>query len=283
MATTGRCRRRRWLRVAFNIGFWGFVVVGTITTVPALIRDGGWLAVAACAAWSYGCAAVVTILFLVHALRWAKVDRLGAVIAIASLFLMLLAPPVTAATLYSVEAAGGAAYLAILSGWGTLAVFGLRASRKLERDAFESERFRARFKEGPIGNWRGVRFVNQDVEQGCRIAFSADGSGHYWLRDNRDAERSADSVHFHWKLTQERLIEVVSRDEEAGKRLEFFVGYYAGPTAKLMFNVPGIQWPERSACEISYAEFDKISWPRFVVFDYVGEPASGATPSKSPI
>ena len=278
MAASDCSRRRRWFAIAFNIVFWGIIVVGTIWTAPFLFRDGGWLAVAASAAWSFGCA-ITLIMTLWLESRRPKVDRLGVVVAIASLFMMILAPPVTAAILYGAEAAGGAAYVAIFAGWGTICVFALLAAERSENDAVESRCFRARFKHGPIGNWRGVRLDGQNEWQGCRIVFESDGAGQYRLWDSPEAEGSATLVPFRWRSSGENVIEVLL-DDNTSKRLEYgpLLSTYA--PVKLMLFVQGLQAQTESPYEIGNAERDSLHWPRFVAFDYLGEPTSSATPRK---
>ena len=213
--------------------------------------------------------------------RRPKISVVRVLVAFSSFLSMLLAPPVTAAVLYSADAAGGAAYVAILSGWGSICVFAVLATRKSDKETVARKRFEARFKDGPIGGWRGVRTGLRDVEQGCQIVFSPDGSGHYRLWGATETERGADAAQFRWNSVSERQIEVTPTIDEPSKRLEHVIAFYAGNSAKLLLSVAGAQSPQQSPWEIGWADFDTVHWPRFVAFDYVGEPMSGATPSQS--
>jgi hypothetical protein len=269
MSGAKRSRRRRWLATAFTVGLWAFIVVGTIATVPALVRDGGWLAVAGCAAWSFGCAVVMVLLLYVGfriGLRRPKFELFSLLLAFATVLLMLLVPPVTTVIAYGAEAATAAGYVAVLSGWGTIWIWAVLASRGFEERNAEAERFRARFEEGPIGNWRGVRTDLQD----------ADGSGHFRLWDTPDTESSSECIDFHWRLDGESLIDISLVSDQPDKRIRFVVVRHAG-IAKLMLTVAGASLPDQLSSEIGFAEFDEVSWPRFFVFEYIGEPASGVT------
>jgi hypothetical protein len=252
------------------------IVLGTIGTVPWLVRDGGWLALAVCAAWSFG-TAVALLLAAKFAKPSPKKQAIFALLIIASFFLIPIVPGAMCAILYGPEAGGGACYLGFFCGWGPMFVVGFFENRRLQREAIETERFRARFEDGPIGNWRGVRLDLQGGEQGCQIVFNADGSGHYRLWDAREAEDGAGSIQFRWRPEGEYLIELTLLGDEASRRLKYALAFYGDGATKLLLSVAGSELPDESSpWQIGSEEFDRVHWPRYLAFEYLGEPASPA-------
>jgi hypothetical protein len=273
MSESAPPRRRRWPGIVLAILLWSFVIVLTIATVPSLFRDGGWPAIAACVAWSVGTAAAVMVGVWFAQGRLGKKPMLAAFFLFTCFVVALFAPPVTVAIIYGSEAATAAVYLAFLFGWGTINIFALFASSHLRRQARKVERFLARFKEAPIGNWRGIRYAKQD-EEGCQVVFNPDGQGHFRLWDAPDRESAAQPIPFRWQAPGEHRIDVNLVDDQTSKELEFGIAFCGGTSVRMLLSVRGIEPPEQSPYDIGFAEYDQAHWPRWVVFDYLGEPES---------
>jgi hypothetical protein len=264
-------RRRRWPGIVLAILLWSFVIVLTIATVPSLFRDGGWPAIGACVAWSVGTAASWMIAVWLAAERLGKKPMLAAFVFLTCFVVALFAPTVTVAIIYGSEAATAAVYLAFLFGWGTINIFALIASSHLRRQARKVERFLARFKEAPIGNWRGFRYTKQG-EEGCQIVFNSDGNGHFRLWDAADRESAAQPFPFRWQAAGEHRIDANLVDDQTSKQLKVGIALCGGTSVRMLLSVRGVEPPEQSPYDIGFVEYDHAHWPRWVVFDYLGEP-----------
>jgi hypothetical protein len=253
----------------------GFLLLGTIATLPWLFRDGGWFPIAACAAWS---ACIPGTLYLVirfapRRLTKAESAQFGMFLIVVTILIgMLIAPAAAIAFLYGPEAATGASYVSGLIGVGGIVTSALVYNWRSQRETAKHNRFYARFKDGPVGVWRGVRLGFGRVEEGCGIVFNPDSAGHFRLWEGAENETTAPPTTFRWRRVGENLIEVRLDGDGSLKKIEFIIPYTATKAVKLMLRLPGIELPDIVPSEVGFAEFDNIHWPRYLFFDHLGEP-----------
>ena len=87
--------------------------------------------------------------------------------------------------------------------------------------------------------------------------------------------RAAQPIPFRWQAAGEHRIDVNLVDDQTSKQLKFRIVFCGGTSVRLLLSLAGVEPPEQSPYDVGFTEYDKTHRPRWVVFDYLGEPSGG--------